>query len=445
MINIEQTALNQIATSLAKHFDSLYYVEIKTGHYTEFLPTELFTDLQIPTQGEDFFELAKRNINKSVHPNDLEFALQSNEKETVLENLSKDNTYSVIYRLVTSGKIVHIRHSYIMCEDREHIMFCLENIEDDFREKEEHNRNLQSAQLMARRDKLTGIKNKNAFIEMSEDMDEKIRSDGKDYQFGIVMCDVNDLKLLNDTRGHSFGDEAIQRTSRMICDIYKHSPVFRVGGDEFVVVLTGDDYQNCEVLLEKLRAETLANKKTRSGPVVASGMSVYKPDEDRTVADVLKRADDLMYENKKILKSDHLIEEYRGMDEIEEIIPDERKRLLDALFGALFTVSGGGYIYLNDMRYDFSRWSLQLIDDFDLASEYMYHADRVWKDYIHPDDLRVYNDAVDAALCGEAELKQIFYRARKRDGTYALLTTRAFVLSDSKGDPEYFGGIILQQ
>ena len=444
-MNIEQTALNQIATSLAKHFDSLYYVEIKTGHYTEFLPTQMFTDLQIPKQGEDFFELAKRNINKSVHPSDLEFALRSNDKDTVLENLSRNNTYSVIYRLVTNGRIVHIRHIYIMCDDREHIMFCLENIEDDFREKEEHNKNLQSANLMARRDEPTGIRNKNAFIELSGSMDKKIGSGEQDYPFGIVMCDVNDLKLLNDTRGHSFGDETIQRASRMICNIYKRSPVFRVGGDEFVVVLTGDDYQNREDLIEKLREETLANKKSRSGPTVASGMSVYESDKDSAVADVLKRADDLMYENKKILKSGHLIEEYRDMDKIEEIIPDERKRLLDSLFGALFTVSGGGYVYLNDMRYDYSRWSLSLIDDFGLESEYMYHADRVWKDYIHPDDQQVYNDAVDAALCGDAELKQIFYRALKRDGTYALLTTRAFVLSDSNGDPEYFGGIILQQ
>ncbi len=444
-MNFEQTALNQIATSLAKHFDSLYFVEIKTGYYTEFLPTQMFVDLQIPKQGDDFFELAKRNINKSVHPADVEFALRSNDKETVLENLYRDNTYSIIYRLVTNGKVVHIRHIYIMCEDREHIMFCLENIEDDFREKEEHNRNLQSANLMARRDELTGIKNKNAFLEHSQTMDQKIRSEEAGYCFGIVMCDVNDLKVMNDTRGHSFGDEAIQRASRMICGIYKHSPVFRVGGDEFVVILTGEDFQNREDLLEKLRAETLANKKSRSGPVVASGMSVYKPDEDKAVADVLKRADELMYENKKMLKSGQLIEEYRDMDKIEELIPDERKRILDALFGALFTVSGGGYVYLNDMRYDFSRWSLSLIDDFGLSSEYMYHADRVWKDYIHPDDLMVYNDAINSALCGEAEIKQIYYRARKRDGSYALLTTRAFVLSDSNGAPEYFGGIMLQQ
>ena len=75
----------------------------------------------------------------------------------------------------------------------------------------------------------------------------------------------------------------------------------------------------------------------------------------------------------------------------------------------------------------------------------MYHADTVWNNYIHPDDMEVYQDAVDAALRGEAELKKIFYRARKRDGTYAIITTRVFVLNDSDGNPEYFGGIMLQQ
>ena len=126
-MSIEQTALSQIATSLAKHFDSLYYIDIETGHYTEFMSSQIFTELEIPKQGEDFFELAKRNINKSVHPEDVEFALLSNDKAVVLENLSRNNTYSVIYRNITNGDIVHIRHIYIMCEDRAHLMFCLEN------------------------------------------------------------------------------------------------------------------------------------------------------------------------------------------------------------------------------------------------------------------------------------------------------------------------------
>ena len=51
------------------------------------------------------------------------------------------------------------------------------------------------------------------------------------------------------------------------------------------------------------------------------------------------------------------------------------------MFGAMVTVSGGGYVFLNDMRYDFSRWALSLVDDFGLESEYMYHADKIWEKY----------------------------------------------------------------
>lgn len=59
----------------------------------------------------------------------------------------------------------------------------------------------------------------------------------------------------------------------MICEIYKHSPVFRIGGDEFAVVLTGRDYEQRENLLQDLKNETMINKKSRTGPVVACGMA----------------------------------------------------------------------------------------------------------------------------------------------------------------------------
>lgn len=62
---------------------------------------------------------------------------------------------------------------------------------------------------------------------------------------------------------------------------------------------------------------------------------------------------------------------------------------------------------------------------------------------MHPDDRGVYKAAVDAVLNGTAEVRPIFYRARKADGSYVLLTTRGFVLSDENGEPEYFGGIII--
>ena len=108
-------------------------------------------------------------------------------------------------------------------------------------------------------------------------------------------------------------------------------------------------------------------------------------------------------------------------------------------------MSNGGYVYLNDMRYDFSRWSLALVNDFNLDSEYMYHADSIWQNYVHPDDVETYRNAVDAVLCNNDDVQQIWYRAKKADGTYVLLTTRGFVLVDSEGKPEYFGGIIIPE
>ena len=96
------------------------------------------------------------------------------------------------------------------------------------------------------------------------------------------------------------------------------------------------------------------------------------------------------------------------------------------------------------MRYDYSRWSLPLVDDFGLESEYMYHADKIWQDYIHPDDEEAYKEAVEAVISGNNQFRLFLYRARMADGTYAVLSTRGFVLADSNGEPEYFGGIMIR-
>ena len=443
-MDINQTDFNQISKTLARHFDSMYYVEIESGKYTEFMPSRLLEHINIPKHGDDFFAYSRANAHKVVHPDDLEMELKIHEKDVVLKNLSKNNSYTVGGRLVIDGKIIHMRHINIMCEDKKHIICCMENVEEEYQEKERQKKNLQSAERQARRDELTGIKNQNAFAEESSLIDEKIKSQ-EITSFGIVMCDINDLKRINDTRGHSFGDEAIQRASRMICDIYKHSPVFRIGGDEFVVILSGNDYDNRMSLLESLKEESEANDRSRSGPIVACGMAVYEPDKDNDFSAVFERADVHMYENKNKIKSGKVMEGFKKMDGLDVPIPADRKRLLDGMFGAMLTIAGDGYVYLNDMKYDFSRWSLSLIDDFGLKSEYMYHADKIWQDYVHPDDIKVYREAVDAALCGNAEVRLIYYRARKADGTYVTLRNRGFVLSDREGKPEYFGGIIIPQ
>ena len=441
----DHEALSQMGLALVNHFACAYYVDIETGSYSEYVYTEAMDKAGLPKSGEDYFADFNTYASRWIHPKDLEFMLRFHNKTDILKKLFRDRTDSLVYRMIIHGCIEHGRLIYIMCEDNKHIICCFENIEKEFRAKKEQEQDLRSAKLMARLDELTGVRNKNAFKEYISSIDEKLEGGMDQEPFAIVMCDVNDLKLINDTRGHSFGDEVIQRASRMVCGVFAHSPVFRVGGDEFAVVLKDRDYEERENLFSRLKEESLANKRSRSGPVVACGKAEYDPEKDKKVNDVDERADEQMYIVKKEMKSVHLIDGFANMDRVEKLIPDERRRLLDGMFGALYTVAGEGYVYLNDMRYDFSRWSISLVDDFNLESEYMYHADRIWQNYVHPEDLQVYRKAVDTAICGNAQVTPIYYRARMADGTYVMLTTRAFILSDSDGNPDYFGGIIIPQ
>ncbi len=443
-MSLDQNAINNIAISLSRHFESVYYVDVNSWSFTEVMNSSMLLNLNLPKEGEDFLALARNNAHLFVHPDDLQDVLNYHDKNFLLKNLQKETYCFTICRVIINEKIIHVRHVCIMCDDKKHIICCMENIEKEYQEKLTQERNLKSAELLARRDELTGIKNKNAFEEFSESINECLKTEKEKYKFAIVMCDVNNLKVINDTRGHSFGDEMLQRASLMIRDVFNHCSVYRIGGDEFAVVLAGADYEKRHQLIKQLRDESAENGKLRSGPEVACGLSEFDPQNDTSFTEVFKRADRDMYENKNKIKSRKLVEQFRKMDELNEPIPAEKKRRQDCLFDALYTVSDKGYVYLNNMKYDYSRWSLPLIDDFGMESEYMYHADQVWKNYIHPDDVKIYNDAVDAVLCGNAELRFITYRAKKTDGKYVVLSTRGFVLTDEDGNPEYFGGIIVE-
>lgn len=160
-----------------------------------------------------------------------------------------------------------------------------------------------SLKELARRDELTGVKNKIAYRELEASVQGNI-DNGLDYlTFALVVCDANNLKQINDTQGYTAGDEYIRSTSQLLCDIFVHSPIFRIGGDEFVVFLRGNDYSSRHELMEKLRSQVLENKKANSGVILAAGMSEYNPETDSFVSEIFERADKEMYEDKKKLKA----------------------------------------------------------------------------------------------------------------------------------------------
>lgn len=168
------------------------------------------------------------------------------------------------------------------------------------REKEK-DMELGAAKAMATTDALTGVKNKHAYSDYEQMLNDKILS-GKPESFAIAICDVNGLKQVNDTLGHKAGDRYIQQASKIICSSFDHSPVFRIGGDEFLAILTGVDYENRAEIMRDFNA-LMEDNREKGEIVVAAGISDFDAEFDSTVQNVFQRADKLMYERKKELKN----------------------------------------------------------------------------------------------------------------------------------------------
>lgn len=152
---------------------------------------------------------------------------------------------------------------------------------------------------LAHKDALTGVGSKLAYDRQVTALTEEMKQ-GK-ARFGIVMVDMNGLKQMNDTYGHEKGNEAIRRTCSLICDVFKHSPVYRFGGDEFVVVVKDRDYDNIKELVKQFNTSAEVTEGQPWEKVNAAiGYALY--DGEDTVEDVFRKADHIMYEQKKEMK-----------------------------------------------------------------------------------------------------------------------------------------------
>ena len=150
-------------------------------------------------------------------------------------------------------------------------------------------------------DSLTNVKNKLAYDDTVEYINEKIRNGTA--EFAVIMCDLNYLKHINDNLGHMAGDEAIQKTASILCKAFPLSTVFRIGGDEFAVIPTGLDYARIDEKLDALK-EMLESQRDISDNYLerislAFGCAVFERGKDTSYQEVFERADKIMYEEKK--------------------------------------------------------------------------------------------------------------------------------------------------
>jgi len=298
----KQVSFTEIAEILAVKYDVIYYVDAETSDYISYECRNIYGNIQIQRSGADFFADSKNDIINIVHKNDHDLVLGFLNKDHIITALMNQKSCSLDYRVVAFKKTYYVRMTVQKTANGSHYIIGIENIDDEIKKEKLQLKALNTEKELARRDELTGVKNKTAYNELEKSVQENI-DNGMDYlPFGLIICDTNELKKINDSQGHQAGDEYIKKSAKLLCDIFVHSPVFRVGGDEFVVFLRGEDYTNRENLMKILQSKVQENLQSKSGPILASGMSEYIPESDCLVSEIFNRADKAMYKNKRELK-----------------------------------------------------------------------------------------------------------------------------------------------
>lgn len=154
------------------------------------------------------------------------------------------------------------------------------------------------------RDSLTGVQNSTAYQRAVEELKKRM-AEKKVAHMAVIVFDVNNLKLTNDTYGHEAGNDLITSSSMLICDVFHYAPVFRIGGDEFVAFLE-KNYEERESLVaefkNRLERTAIFVERERLPVSVAVGFAEYDPQSDKSYDDLFNRADEAMYKNKEETK-----------------------------------------------------------------------------------------------------------------------------------------------
>ena len=162
--------------------------------------------------------------------------------------------------------------------------------------------------VLAFTDSRTGLKNHAAYSIIKGKMEQKLLTDPH-TRFAIAMMDINDLKKTNDIHGHKAGDALIICAAQLLCRVFEHSPVCRIGGDEFIAILEQSDYENRTELAQRfsdqMNITTFFANEQELPLTVALGICDYDPNRHFSFDDVFQEADSAMYENKALAKKSH--------------------------------------------------------------------------------------------------------------------------------------------
>lgn len=295
----ERAAYSRIARALAQDYFCIYSVDIRDNSFVEYSSPDQSNALRRERQGSDFFHSVREEVLANVYQQDRDKAEKLWSRESILRELRNASSFSTTYRVLIHDEPHYVRFKAIrMQEDTHQLIIGVSNIDAEMRRELA----FMQAQELALRDDLTGVKNKRSYSQAEQTLLHSIAMDHT-LRFAVVVADVNELKLVNDTEGHSAGDQYVRTACALICSTFVHSPVYRIGGDEFVALLFGQDYDNRGELIQALSEKSARCQSPRGLPILSCGISDYLPGRDQTLTEVFERSDNAMYLQKSQLKA----------------------------------------------------------------------------------------------------------------------------------------------
>ncbi len=291
-------------------------------------------------------------------------------------------------------------------------------------------------------DELTRMMNRRAGKAMMQTVLDRAREQKR--QLAVVLLDINGLKRVNDLYGHSEGDRLLRYASAILQPyLKKHDLMFRLSGDEFVLIFFGEDKngagQRMVQAQKAMEAQRAQNGIFYEASFSFGAVEAY-PEDSYTADELIGQADRSMYLDKRsyhISRSkERLQESGSGAGDVNRFVYD-RDHLFDAL-----SASTDDYIFIGNLKTGNFRYSPHMVEEFGLPGEVVENAAAFWGDIIHPDDEQYFLESNQEIADGREEYHNIEYRARNARGSWVWLRCRGRMIRDEDGVPEMFAGMI---
>ena len=284
----KQDLKGNISDIFLNNYLGAYYICLEDRSLIIYKQNPLITDRY--GEPSDYREFLNVYVENEVAKEDRELVYKTVSEEFMREYLKERDSFNLIFREIAADGFRWVQLNIIRGLDDDHVALCFSDV-DDYVNKQKAFEEMETRMM---KDDLTGAGSIMAYREITTTIDRVIKS-GIVPNTALVFCDINNLKDMNDTYGHAAGDEHIKKCFNAMQSVCENSKIFRIGGDEFIILLEGKDFDNRDILVQKLKEIEF----------IASGMAVYDPLKDVSIEDTQKRADEAMYADKRLKEEDN--------------------------------------------------------------------------------------------------------------------------------------------